>query len=202
MLEYYGYLVRVHKQHITQVVLYLGKEPLRLQCAFTSPSIDFRFEIVNPREYDSEPLLASEDWADNVLAVLAKGEPERLLEVVLRRLRVMKSEDQDLAVGTLVLLSGILGMEETVSARLKEVGMINVMENKVLGPLILQRMEQKGRSEGNQEGRQDLLQEQLSEKSGTLPVWVVQRLQAASAEDLHTWAKRILRATTLEETLR
>jgi len=73
------------------------------------------------------------------------------LEVVLRRLRVMKSEDQDLAVGTLVLLSGILGMEETVSARLKEVGMINVMENKVLGPLILQRMEQseqKGRSEG------------------------------------------------------
>jgi len=80
--------------------------------------------------------------------------------------------------------------------------MINVMENKVLGPLILQRMEQKGRSEGNQEGRQDLLQEQLSEKSGTLPVWVVQRLQAASAEDLHTWAKRILRATTLEETLR
>ena len=80
-------------------------------------------------------------------------------------------------------------MEETVSDRLKEVGMIDVMENKVLGPLIRQRMEQgerKGRSEGKQEGRQDLLQDQLTEKFGSLPVSVLKRLQAASTEALHT----------------
>ena len=76
-------------------------------------------------------------------------------------------------------------MEETVSDRLKKVGMIDVMENKVLGPLIRQQFEQgeqKGRSEGKQVGRQvgrqDLLQEQLTEKFGSLPVWVLQRLQA------------------------
>ena len=209
MLEYYVYLVRTYKQHVVQTVLYLGKEPLRLEHAYTSPSIDFRFKIVNLREYDAEALLASEDWADNLLALLAKGEPERALEVILPRLRAMKGDDQDWAVGTLVLLSGILGMEETISDRLKEVGMINVMENKVLGPLIRQQFEQgeqKGRSEGKQEGRQqgrqDLLQEQLTEKFGSLPMEVLQRLQAASAEDLHTWAKRILGSTTLEDTLR
>ncbi len=205
MMEYYVYLVRVYKQHVFQRVLYLGREPLRMEQSFTSPSMNYRFEIVNLRELDSEVLLASEDWADNALALLAKGEPEKVLEVILPRLRAMNSEDQDWAAGTLLQLSGILGIEETVNDRLKEVGMINLMENKVLGPLIRQQFEQgeqKGRSEGRQEGRQDLLLEQLTEKFGPLPVWAMKRLEAASSEDLHTWAKRILSGTTLEETLR
>lgn len=121
----------------------------------------------------------------------------------------MNSEDQAWASGTLLLLSGILGIEETVDARLKEVGMINVMENKVLGPLILKRCEeaeQVGRSQGMQQGMQqgrlDLLREQLTEKFGSLPPWATQRLEAASADDLHTWAKRVLHGTTLEDTIR
>ena len=172
-----------------------------MEHACTSPSIDFRFKIVNLREYDAGPLPAREDWADNVLAPLAKGNPEKALEAVLPRLRAMKSDDQDLAARTLLQLSGILRMEKTVTESMKEVGMINVMENKVIGPLILQRMErseQKGRSEGKQE----LLHELSTEKFGSLPEWVLHRLQAASTEDLHTWAKRVLGSTTLEETLR
>ena len=213
MMEYYAYLVRFYNQHVFQRVLYLGREPLRMEQSFTSPSMNFQFEIINLRELDSELLLASEDWADNALALLAKGEPEKVLEVILPRLRAMKGEDQDWAAGTLLQLSGILGIEETVNDRLKEVGMINLMENKVLGPLIRQQFEQgeqkgrsegeqKGRSEGRQEGRQDLLLEQLTEKFGSLPVWALKRLESASSENLHAWAKRILSGTTLEETLR
>ena len=201
MLEYYGYLARFHQQHVFQTVLYLGREPLRMEGTYTSPSIDFRFKIVNLREYDAEPLLASEDWADNVLALLAKGNPEKVLEVVLPRLRAMKSEDRDWAAGTLLALSGILGIEETVAERLKEVGMIDLSENKVLGPLIRQQFE-KGEEKGRSEGRVDFLQEQLIEKFGSLPEWARLRLMAASAEDLHIWAKRVLRATTIEDTLR
>ena len=205
MLEYYAYLLRVHKQHIVQTVLYLGREPLRLERTLKSPSMDFRFEIINLREYDAEPLLASPDWADNALALLANGDSRKALDVALSRLRAMNSEDQAWASGTLLLLSGILGIEETVDARLKEVGMINVMENKVLGPLILKRCEeaeQVGRSQGIQQGRLDLLREQLTEKFGSLPPWATQRLEAASADDLHTWAKRVLHGTTLEDTIR
>lgn len=33
-----------------QTVLYLGREPLRVQSSYRTPSIDFRFEIVNLRE--------------------------------------------------------------------------------------------------------------------------------------------------------
>ena len=105
MLESYGYLVRFHKQHVIQTVLYLGRAPLRLERSYTSPSMDFRFEIVNLSEYDAEPLLASPDWADNVLALLAKGEREKALDVAVSRLRAMKSQEQSWAAGTLLLLS-------------------------------------------------------------------------------------------------
>ena len=47
MMEYYGYLVRTHDQHVSQTVLYLGRDPLRLESTYTSPSMDYRF--------DSEP---------------------------------------------------------------------------------------------------------------------------------------------------
>ena len=197
MLEYYAYPLRVHKQHIVQTVLYLGGEPLRLERTLQSPSMDFRFEIINLREYDAEPLLASPDWADNALALLANGDSQKALDVAVSRLRAMNSEDQAWASGTLLLLSGILGIEETVDAILKEVGMINVMENKVLGPLILKRCEeaeQVGRGQGLPQGRLDLLREQLTGKFGSLP--------PGPPDDLHTWAKRVLHGTTLEDSIR
>lgn len=71
------------------------------------------------------------------------------------------------------------------------------MENKVLGPMILQEYE-KGRGEG----RQAMLAEQLTEKFAALPTWASARLQVATTEELHAWVKRVLRADTLEDTLR
>ena len=99
--------------------------------------------------------------------------------------------------------------------------MINVIENKVLGPLMLEEIElaeQRGRDAGRQEamhaakqearqqamqeGRRYLLYDLLTEKFGPLPAWAALRLQAATAEDLHAWARRVLHGATLEETLR
>ena len=78
-------------------------------------------------------------------------------------------------------------------------GEINIMENKVLGPMIRRQIEE-GQRRGRIEGQQDLLQDQLTVKFGSLPAWVVQRLHAASEDELNFWAKRILRASTFEET--
>lgn len=212
MMEYYAYLVRMYRQHIVQTVLYMGREPLRMETRFDSPSMQFRFEIVNLRELDAEPLLASDDWADNALALLAKGDSTKVLEILLPRLRAMQSSEQNWASATLLLLSGIIGIEETVNQRLQEVGMINVMENKVLGPLIQQRFEQgleqglergleRGLEQGRSQGQQMFLLEQLDEKFGSVPLWARERVERASEQQIHDWAKRILRSTSLEETL-
>ena len=41
--------------------------------------------------------MASQDWADDALSLLAKVEPEKALAAVLPRLRAMKSENQNWA---------------------------------------------------------------------------------------------------------
>ena len=83
-------LLSTHERHVIQTVLYLGREPLRLEDGDQSPSMDFRYEIVNLREYDAEPLLASDDWADVALALLAKGDREKALAVAVSRLVEME----------------------------------------------------------------------------------------------------------------
>lgn len=78
--------------------------------------------------------------------------------------------------------------------------MINIMENKVLGPLIQQRYEQ-GLEQGLEQGHRMFLMEQLNEKFGAVPVWARERVEKASSEEIHNWVKKILRSASLDETL-
>jgi hypothetical protein len=209
MAEYYIHLVGRHQQEIIQTVLYLGRDPLRMAPGYTSAYMDFHFEIVDLRELDAAPLLQSDDWADIALALLANGDKQAALDVAVSRLRAMQREDRAWASGILLLLSGILKIEETVNEKIKEAGMINLLENKVLGPMILQAEEtgrikgmEQGIEQGIEQGMNTLLQELLTEKFGVLPEWTIQRLQTASADQLHAWAKRLLHEDTLESILR
>jgi hypothetical protein len=196
MLGYYVYYEGTYGEHIVQTVLYIGREPLRMPDRYTTPVLDFRYSIVNLREFDAESLLESPDWVDNVLAILAKGSPERVLAIVLPRIHAMRGEEQELAAGALTLLSGILGMEEILNERLREIGMIDVMENKILGPAIL-----KGLEQGRQEGRQNLFRDLLTSKFGPLPEWASSRIASGSDTDFERWTKRILQSDSLEDTL-
>jgi hypothetical protein len=68
---------------------------------------------------------------------LARQYGEHVVQTVLylgrEPLRGMQVEEPGWAAGALLLLPGIVGLEETVGEKLKEVCMIHVMENKVLG---------------------------------------------------------------------
>ena len=202
ILEYYPYLVRKYGEPVTQIVLYIGRDPMRLENVYKSASVEFRFEIVNLREWDADRLLESHDLADNILALLAKGSPDKALEVVAPRIAALRGEDRSEAEASLVLLSGIMGMEEAVQKRLKEFGMINVMENKILGPLIEQRFEQglsQGLSQGLNQGKRGMLREMLVSRFRVIPPSVERRLADASLDELDSWAKRLLNASNINE---
>ncbi len=94
--------------------------------------------------------------------------------------------------------------------------MINLMENKVLAPLLQQRYEE-GLKLGREEAQklrseqecklvrleqQEILLVQLSDKFGAVSPWAVQQLTTASLDELYNWRRRIIRAASLEETLR
>ena len=57
----------------------------------------------------------------------------------------------------------------------------------------------KGRAEGKAEGKAELILRLLTRRFGTPPDWVAPRLQAATPDQLDTWAERTLDAATLTD---
>jgi hypothetical protein len=182
-LEYYLGFLRLLGKHVEQVVLYVGREPLRMLPVFETPSVRYEFQLLDMRDVDGEPLLASDDWGDNLLALLTSVEQERVLQRVERQIRSLQGEEQETAARLFVIVSGIIGLEGTVVERLN---MIDIMENKVIGPLILK-------------GEVAMLTGLLEKQFGTVPDWVTEKLASANEAELMAWSKRVLDARTLSE---
>ena len=70
---------------------------------------------------------------------------------------------------------------------------------------LLMRGRKEGREEGREEGRREerraLVIRQLTLRFGELPAAVRSRLDAADADQLSTWAERLVTASSLEEVL-
>ena len=54
----------------------------------------FEFRILDLKTWDGEPLLASEDWGDNVLALLTPVEQERVLQRVEEQIHKLNGEEK------------------------------------------------------------------------------------------------------------
>jgi hypothetical protein len=63
--------------------------------------------------------------------------------------------------------------------------MIDITENKVLGPVYLR---------GREEGQLDLLRRQIAWKFGTVPEWVEQKLSQSSAQEVEAVGVQVLDA--------
>ena len=58
-----------------------------------------------------------------------------------------------------------------------------------------------GRVEGEAKGKVALLYNLLDAKFGPVPKWARTRVEHATSEQVESWAKKVLTAETLEETL-
>ena len=180
--EYYLALHRLLDRHVEMAVLYVGKKPLKANAFFKTKSMQFDFELLDIRDFEGEPLLRSSDLGDNMLALLTPFDHESVMRRVLDRLRKLPSAQQAEAARIFVVISGLRDLEETVRGRL---GMIDIMENKVLGPAVLK-------------GEAIIIRAQLEERFGPLPEWVSEKFSDASEKQLMTWAKRVLTAKSLQ----
>lgn len=102
---------------------------------------------------------------------------------------------------------GILGIETELKRRLQD-EMIDLLENKVLGPAIRQGLAQglvQGRTEGRTQGRTEaltsLLRKRLEKRFGPLPTWAQAKLAAATPETLEAWSLQLDDNPTLENLL-
>ena len=215
-LDYYVGFQRLLKEHVEQIVLYAGREPLRMTPAFESPSTLHRFRILDVRQMDGEDLLESDDWGDNALALLTRADRERVIQVVEARLRRLDGAEQQEAARTFVLISGILGIAGEIGRRLRT-DMIDIMENKVLGPAIRQGIEQgleQGRREGIEQGRREGIEKGMEQgmrqalevlvksRFGRLPRWVSAWIDDASQQEIEGLIAGASAAATLEDLFR
>ena len=206
MLEYFVDIRRLFGQPVQQIVLYAGRAPMRMAAFYAEGRTRHEFTIHNLGDTDGAELLASDDWADNEFALLTKADREEVIRVVFDKLRTLTGAEQEIAASTFVIIGGILEIEDQLIRRLRT-EMIDIMQNKVLGPAIRQGLEQglqQGREEGREEGRRGMarmLTNVLEKRFGTLPPWAAARLASASPETLDFWSLRLDDSAGLQEIL-
>jgi predicted transposase YdaD len=202
MAEYALGVYRRFGQFPRQIVLYVGEPVLRMQPGLAGARFSFSYELRDLRDVDGDGLLRSDDVGDNVLAVLAnlRDRTSAVTEIV-RRIAGLDPVERDAALGQLIVLSGLRGLEKTVEEEIRKMPILNdIMDHKVLG-----REYKRGRAEGIEEGRQQgeltILRRLLEKRFGPIPAWVEERLGGRSAEDLEALSIRLLEAQSLEELL-
>ena len=180
---------------IDQVVLYLGKEPMKMRCEIDSPSMKFHFRLIDIGDLDGDELAASGDLGDAMLAVLARVRSRQAaIRRVLDRIGKLKGKERELAVEQLTILVGLRGLEVELREEAREYMpfVVDLMENEIF---------RKRYERGVAQGELKTLQAQLKKRFGRLPVWAQKRLDEATTEQIESWTLKVLDARKLEDVL-
>jgi predicted transposase YdaD len=210
MAEYALGVYRLFGKFPRQLVLYVGERVLRMSPTLSGPRFSFSYELIDLRDMDGEPLLASEQVGDNVIAILTCLRDRRsAIHEIVCKIAGLEGSQRESALRQLVILSGLRGLEEVIEGEIKNMPILNdIMDHKVLGREFkrgldegLQQGLQHGLQQGLQQGELKLVRKLIEERFGAITAWADQRLSSYSAAELETLGVRLLHANTLEELL-
>ncbi len=187
-------LGRKYRRKIRQTVLYLGEERMRMENKLDLGETKIAYTLIDIRDIDAAALIDSGRPADLVLAMLARGGPERLAGIV-KRAAGLQSGERDEAISQIAVLCGLRRLQEPLIMELKSMASS--------GTDIFLRLPQVQDivRDANRRVRIEVLRDQLKEKFHTLPAWVDDKLEAATTAQVQRWLKKILTADTLEGVL-
>jgi hypothetical protein len=193
----------IHREHVGQIVLYLGEEPLRMPNSIDTPAMHFQFRLIDIRELDGDEMAASGDLGDLILSVLARvrSRPEAIRRV-LDGIVKLKGKERELALEQLLIVAELRKLEPEVTEVVKThmPFIVDMSENRIFR----QRYEKglaEGEARGEVKGEAKVIGRLLAKRFGRLPAWARKRLQTAGTEQLDSWTLKLLDAGTLEEVL-
>ena len=210
MLEYASRVYRQFGRVPKQVVLYVGRDPLRMRREVTGEDLSFRYEILNAADMNPEDLLSSRSVSDNVMAILTRLRNSReAVRRILEKVAALNVAERAVALEALILLSGLRELEETVEAEAKTMPVFDdILDNKVLGREYKRGHErgvEEGLEKGVEKGRHaealSLLRMLIVDRFGPIPASAESKLSLMSAPELEGLARRVLRAGGLDELL-
>lgn len=184
---------------IRQHLIYIGKAPLNMAEGIQQAGLDYRYRIIDMHTVDCASLLTQDNPDALVLAILCdfKGRPEReVVHYILQRLRELTADNESRFREYMRMLE-VLSTNRALEHMIEE-------EQKMLSQVDQTRLPSYriGMQQGMQLGEAALLQRQLTHRFGPLGAETLERLHAASLQELETWADTILDATSLEEVFR
>lgn len=190
MAEYALAMYRRFGQFPHQVVVYVGKAPLRMPESIASASVSFRCRIVDIRELDGDALLLSPNPEDSLIAVLMRLRDERAaVRKILRRIGENEPARRDVAVRELIILAGLRSLGAIIEEETQKMPILDdIMDHDLLGPAI-------------RRGQRSVVVRQIEKRFGSVPAWARQRLEAMSGHEVEEIAVRLLDARSLEELL-
>jgi len=210
MLEYSLAIHRKFHSFPEQVVLYVGNAPMRMKNRLAAPRLSFEYRLVDIRQLDSEPLLASGSLEDNVIAVLMRlGNEAATVKKILAKIAASKRAERATALAELMILAGLRKLGTTIIREMEQMPILDdIMDHDVLGPerrrgIALGRAEglAEGLAKGLAEGERRAVLRLIGKRFGSVPEWATQRVDALSASDLEQVELRILDAPSLEDLL-
>ena len=187
MAEYFFAIWRAHKQIPIQIVLYVGRMPLRMRNTIAVPGLTYRFHIVDVRDLDGEPLLASANLSDNVFAVLTRlgsrpGTVRRILERIANGTGPLRGE----ALTELFILAGLRKLNPEIEREAKKMPIVtDKLLREVFGPQIRQ---------GRAEGEMRILLRMIRSRFGPISPAVRRRLEELTPNQLRSVSLRLLDA--------
>ncbi|MGD1073001.1 MAG: DUF4351 domain-containing protein [Bryobacteraceae bacterium] len=206
MLEYCLAIHRKFDRFPEQVVRYVGNAPMRMKSRLAAPRLSFDYRLVDIRDLDSEPLLASDFPEDNVIGILMRlGNEREAVRRILARIAASKPAERAHALAELTILAGLRELGTTIKREMEQMPILDdIMDHDLLGPerrrgIALGLAE--GQAKGLAEGERRVLLRQIGKRFGSVPEWAKQRLEALSPSDLEQVELRILDAPTLEDLL-
>ena len=202
MLEYAVAVYGEYGRRPEQLVLYTGEAAMRMPAALKE--FGFEFRIVDIRDIDPEPLLASDSLAENVITIpMWRRDPQAGVRRLLERIVSASPEERGEALTEVFVLAGLRKLAPLVEEEAAKMPILNdIMDHEVLGPKLRAARaegERTGEKRGEEKGERKVLIRLLEKRFGRLPVWAADRLDGMSTEQMENASLRVLDAASLEE---
>jgi len=206
MLEYAVGIKRAYGRFPVQVLLYAGRPLMKMQNRLDEPDLTFRYRLVDMRQLDSEPLLASSHLEDNVIAILTRLVDQRgAVRRILARIAASKPASRELAMAELTTLAGLRGLGDILKGEVTGMPILDdIMDHDLFGPKIREGMaagRAAGLEEGRKEGERQVVRRLMEKRFGPMTPWAEDRLKSLTVEEIEHVALRLLEAATLQELL-
>ena len=152
MLGYYYHIYSKYKKDITQVVLYVGKEDMKMENSLELKNLNLKYNLINIADIDSSYFLDSSSIDDNVIAILCKTDNGReLVNAVLNKLKNLEEKNAKNYIKKLFEISMLRDFDIILK---KEVLTMPIRIDPKDSVLYKDGVEE-GREEGRKEGRKE-----------------------------------------------